>query len=122
MDLLNLFRDAADMESYAAGATIFNVGDPASKMYVVVEGEVEIRLGGTLLDRAGPGGLLGEMALIGDHRRSATAVAATDCRLAPITERRFLFLVQQTPFFSLHVMKVMAERIRRKDASVAQAS
>ncbi|HEU5100134.1 MAG TPA: Crp/Fnr family transcriptional regulator [Roseiflexaceae bacterium] len=63
---------------------------------------------------AGPGGIVGEMALIDDRPRSATAVAATDCRLVPIDERRFTFLVQQTPMFALAVMRVMAERLRRR--------
>lgn len=114
MDILKLFRPGPDDESYDAGATIFESGDPASKMYIVLEGEVEIRSASSVLDRAGPGGIFGEMALIGDHRRTASAVAATDCRLAAINERRFLFLVQETPFFGLHIMRVLAERILRK--------
>jgi CRP-like cAMP-binding protein len=56
------------------------------------------------------------MALLGDHQRTASAIAATDCRLTPINERRFLFLVQETPFFALHIMKVLADRILRKES------
>ena len=37
-------------------------------------------------------------------------------KLAVITEKRFLFMVQQTPHFALQIMKVMAERLRRMDA------
>ena len=47
------------------------------------------------------------------HGRSATAVAKTDCKLAPINQNRFKFLVQQTPHFALHLMQGMAERLRR---------
>ncbi len=119
MDLLKLFNQADDALTYAAGDTIFSLGDSASTAYVVLDGEVEIRLADTTLDRCGPGGVFGEMALIGDHRRSAAAIAATTCRLAPISERRFLFLVQQTPYFALHMMRIMAERVRRKEASLA---
>jgi CRP-like cAMP-binding protein len=61
--------------------------------------------------------VIGEMALIGDRRRTASAIARTNCRLAPINERRFLFLVQETPFFALHIMRVLAERILRKDSA-----
>jgi CRP/FNR family transcriptional regulator, cyclic AMP receptor protein len=84
----------------------------------VTEGQVDIIVHGKVLSPLGPGGILGEMALIDEHTRSATAVAKTDCKLAPINKKRFHFLVQQTPNFALSVMKVMAERIRRMDALV----
>ncbi len=116
MDLLKLFHPGSDDETYPAGTTIFRIGDHAEKMYVVLEGEVEIRSPSTVLERTGPGRVIGEMALIADHRRTASALAATDCRLTPINEKRFLFLVQQTPFFALHIMKVLAERVLRNES------
>jgi CRP-like cAMP-binding protein len=42
-------------------------------------------------------------------------VARTDCRLATVNERRFIFMVQEHPFFSLYVMRVLADRIRKMD-------
>ena len=116
MDLLKLFDQSSEVEDFKAGSVIFAAGDAAAKMYVILEGEVEIRSRDKLLEQMRPGSAFGEMALIGNHVRSATAVAATNCRLAPITERRFLFMVQQTPFFALHIMRVLAERILRKES------
>ena len=50
-----------------------------------------------------------------DHRpRSASAVARTPCLLVPIDEKQFQFMVQQTPFFALQVMRVLTERLRRQ--------
>ena len=57
--------------------------------------------------------MLGEMALIDHAPRAATATAIGDCRLVPISEKRFMFMIQQTPYFALQIMKVMAERLRR---------
>jgi CRP-like cAMP-binding protein len=119
MDIGKLFANAKERERYAAGDVIFSAGDEASLMYVVLEGEVEVRLGDQMLNQALPGDLLGEMALVSDHKRSATAVARTDCELAPVDERRFVFLVQQTPFFALHVMRVLAERLVRREREPA---
>ena len=52
-----------------------------------------------------------------DHApRVATAIARTACKLLPIPEKRFLFMVQQTPHFALQIMRVVAERLRRMDA------
>jgi CRP-like cAMP-binding protein len=56
--------------------------------------------------------IFGEMALIDDAPRSATAIAITDVELVPIAEKQFLFLVSQTPFFALKVMRVLAGRLR----------
>lgn len=118
MDILRLFEKADDVETHAPGAVIFSAGDDASDMYVVLDGEVELRKGETVLNTIGPGDLLGEMALIGDRQRSATAVAKTRCRLAPVNERRFTFLVQETPFFALHVMRSLVRRITEKERHV----
>jgi CRP-like cAMP-binding protein len=92
---------------------IFDVGDPGDVMYGVKEGEVEIFVGDRVLETIGPGSLFGEMSLIEGSIRSASARAKTDCQIVPINERRFTFLVQQTPFFALQVMRIMAERLRR---------
>ena len=75
-------------------------------MYVLLEGEIDIFLGDFLLETAGPGALLGEMALIDDSPRTANAVAKSPSRLAQIDRRRFHLLVQQTPHFATHVMKI----------------
>ena len=113
MTTLNLFRNVTDAVSYTAGQTIFEAGAPGDVMYVVQEGDVDIVLAGRVIDTCGPGGIIGEMALINDKPRSASAVAKGDCKLVPIDEQRFTFLVQQTPYFAIQVMSVIAERLRR---------
>ena len=78
----------------------------------VKEGNLNIRVGSKTLNTLNPGEMFGEMALIGDEPRSATAVAVTDSKLLPVDEERFLFLVEQTPYFALYVMRVLADRLR----------
>jgi CRP/FNR family transcriptional regulator, cyclic AMP receptor protein len=82
-------------------------------MYVLLEGEMDIRLGDDVFETAGAGALIGVIALIDDSPRLANAVAKTACRLAPVDQRRFHFLVQQHPYFATHVMKELAVRVRR---------
>lgn len=86
-------------------------------MYAVVEGEVEIVFADKVINTHGPGEIFGEMALIDTKRRSAAAVAKSDCKLVPIDEKRFLFLVQQHPYFPLQLMRVLAERLRLRTES-----
>jgi CRP/FNR family transcriptional regulator, cyclic AMP receptor protein len=111
-----LFRQETGALQIAAGDFLFREGDNGDKMYVLLEGQVEILLGDLLLETAGPGSLIGEMALIDDSPRTATVVAKTSCRLAEIDRRRFHFLVQQTPHFATHVMKTLADRLRHMNA------
>jgi CRP-like cAMP-binding protein len=111
----NLFDHAADTKPVAAGTTIFNVGDERDGMYAVVDGEVDIVINDKVVETVERGGIFGEMALIDKEKRAATAVAKTDVKLVVIDERRFLFLIQQTPNFALHVMRVLSDRLRRTD-------
>jgi CRP/FNR family transcriptional regulator, cyclic AMP receptor protein len=71
-----------------------------------------------VVETVGEDGFFGEMALIDHSPRSATAIAKTDCTLVKIDERQFLFLVQETPFFAIIMMRTMAGRIRRRNAYV----
>lgn len=112
MDFSNLFRHETETVNYAAGETILKCGEMSDVMYVVIEGEAEIRLGEQIIYTAKTGTLLGELGLIDHNPGSADVVARTACRLVAIDKRRFLFLVQQTPNFALDVMKVIAERLR----------
>lgn len=117
MATVDLFHaEDTELVTFRAGQRIFSEGDPGDVMYVVRNGQVDLHVKGHLVDALGPGGVLGEMALIDHAPRTATATARSDCTLVPIPEKRFTFMVQQTPHFALQIMKVMAERLRRMDA------
>ncbi len=114
MVTVDLFRNAEDFVTFDAGQVIFREGEPGDIMYVVIEGQVDILVQDKVIDSTESGGIVGEMALIDDGPRSATAIAKTACKLVPINEKRFTFLVQQTPHFSLNVMRIMSERLRKR--------
>lgn len=120
MNLRELFKSADNLQSFAAGTTIFSEGDDGEIMYVVIDGEVEAWIGDELVEVMRPGDIVGEMALIDTKTRSATVVAISDCRLAPVDEKRFLFMVEQTPFFALYVMRMLVDRLRRMDAKTIE--
>ena len=104
---------------YAAGDVIFAEGDKGEAMFVVRTGEVTIERGGRVMETLSGGGVFGEMALIDGSPRSATVRAKTDCEVAPINEKTFLFLVHETPFFAIAVMRTLADRLRRMDQGAA---
>ncbi len=110
---LNFLKRERETRSFQAGQPVFTEGQAGDAMYAVVEGEVQIVLRGKVLETIGEGGIFGELALLDDRPRSASAIAGTDCRVAVIDLKRFTVLTQQTPFFAVEVMGVMAERLRR---------
>jgi len=114
MQLSHLFRNSEFYIPYKAGDVIFKEGESGDEMYVVLEGEVAVIVHDKIVETVGVDNFLGEMALIDSRPRSATAVAKTDCKLAPINQNRFKFLVQQTPHFALHLMQGMAKRLRER--------
>lgn len=116
MTKINIFKNVRDASQYAAGDIIFSQGDEGHEMFVVVEGLVEIQVDGQVVTTLEDGEFFGEMSMIDKSPRSASAIAKTDCRLARVDEKRFSFLIQQTPFFALQVMKVMADRLRSANA------
>ena len=119
MNPAELFRKETDTVQLAPGDFLFREGEKGETMYVLLEGEVDIFLGDFVLETAGPGAILGEMALIDDSPRTANAVAKSPARLAQIDRRPFHFLVQQTPHFATHVMKILANRLRHMNAVTA---
>jgi len=64
-----------------AGATILAEGDAADDIVLVLDGLVEVEVGGTALAKLGPGAVLGERASLEQGRRTATIRALTDCRI-----------------------------------------
>jgi CRP-like cAMP-binding protein len=93
-------------------------GDPAQELFIIQSGEVEIRLGNRVLERLPQYSIFGEMALIDNATRSATAIAAGDAKLVPVSEKQFLFPISNTPYFALNVMRVMARRLRAANTAL----
>jgi len=104
---------------YHRGKVIMVAGQTAALMYVVVEGRVEISIRGAVVERVGPGGVFGEMALIDQSPRSANAAAETDCSLLAINRNVFLNLVKSDPTFGIALLSATAERVRNTAAGLS---
>ena len=71
-----------------------------------------------VLERLSRYSIFGEMALVDAVPRSATAVAVGDVKLVSVSEKQFLFLISNTPYFALNVMRVMAWRLRMANSAL----
>ncbi len=118
---------------------IMQEGDEGSTMYMLLEGEVEVskaltmKLGGEDLRkaekvlstlRAQDHVILGEMALIGKEKRSASVLAKTDCVLLEIRRDDFMRLIETRPPLGVKVLlnlnELMAARLRHSDENVVR--
>jgi CRP/FNR family transcriptional regulator, cyclic AMP receptor protein len=118
-DFLGLFRSECDVITLQPGQELFKKGDVGRHMYVVKSGEVQVADGNHVFETVSAGGILGEMALVSEHPRSASARAIRESVVVPVDRKRFMFLVQQTPFFAFGVMRVMSARLRMMNDRVA---
>ena len=116
--ILNMVQSVGTSRTYQPGEEVFSEGSPGTSMYVVIDGNIEIRVGGKSMEVAGRGSIIGEMALIDSCTRSATVVAQDYCVLAQVNRSQFLLLMQKTPRFGLCVMKTLVTRLRSMNAMI----
>jgi CRP-like cAMP-binding protein len=112
MDFLEIFDNSEDLITFKAGEQIIKEGEKGDCLYVLVEGEAAITLKGRKLGIINAGEIIGEMALIKSEQRSASVTAVTECRAALINQASFSALLKHVPDFSLHLLQVMADRLK----------
>ena len=94
------------------GTLLFKEGTAGALAYVVLEGRVAVSIQGNVVQRVGPGGIFGEMALVDQSTRAASATAETDCALVAINRTVFVNLVKANPEFGAALLGAVAERVR----------
>jgi CRP-like cAMP-binding protein len=90
---------------------IFQEGGTGVLMYVILDGYVTASIGDRVVERSGPGDVIGEIALIDQKRRVAKVVAETNCSLLAFNRQVFLDLVKTHPVFSMSLLRVLASRL-----------
>jgi CRP-like cAMP-binding protein len=121
MDVVAHFKGARNVSSIPSGLVLFREGEPGKEMYVLMQGTVEISVGGDVVEVATPGALLGEMALVDSSARSATVITRSDCKFVAVDGKQFDLLVRESPEFARHVMTVMANRLRTMNERLKEA-
>jgi len=116
MVFFELFSNAPDIIKVNAGAALFREGEDGATLYVLTIGTAEVVIGNRVVETLQPGNIIGEMALVDPAPRAASVIAVTDCEFVEVDDKRFNYLVQQTPFFALKVMRVLSERLRTTSA------
>jgi CRP/FNR family cyclic AMP-dependent transcriptional regulator len=102
---------------YSEGALVFSQGDPGDALYGVVTGKVRISASAPdgkemFLNIMEPGDTFGEIALLDGNPRTATASATAPSELLVIMRDPFLGLLQREPTLSIHLLRLLCQRIR----------
>ena len=116
--LADLQRELEDKPAtlHHLNKVIIKEGDKGIFMYLVVEGVVAISIAEKVVEKIGPGGAFGEIALVDQSQRVATATAETDSTLLAINRNDFMSLVKGKPAFAMALLKALAERLRFLDS------
>ena len=101
---------------YAAGKAIMNEGDAGTSMYIVLDGRVAISIKGKVVESVAAGGTFGEMALVDQSPRTASAVAETESALLAINRAALIALVKTEPAVGLTMLRSVAARLRHMNA------
>ena len=111
MTMLDAITGPIRRQIVSAGETIIREGEPGTTLYIVVEGRVEVQVVGIAVATVGPGGIVGELAVLTGQPHSATVVARTTTWLTPIDGRHVAHLVQTSPYFAPQLLEQLSERL-----------
>ena len=126
----SLFKASGRSERFAIGDTLFVEAQKASagglfsmraasRMYFIAEGEVALTIAGRALDTATAGEVIGEMAVISERPRSATATAKSACTAYSMSAEELKAAIAGKPEFAMMLMSVMFDRLRFVNARIA---
>lgn len=100
------------MEPYVAGAIVYQRGQPAARAYVLLEGEVMLRISSAagpdvIVEQAGPGTMIGASVLLGETYM-VTAQCVTNCKILCIGKAALERIVEANPRMGLIIEKYLA--------------
>jgi uncharacterized membrane protein len=123
-DLEDLASELTERRFFAA-QTIFNQGDEADAMFIVVDGSVNIFLPGDSAARVSladltAGKYFGEIALFDEKPRSASAIAITDTTMLELGRSVLTGYLERRPRAAMAILKIMSERLRQTNAMLSE--
>ena len=106
---------SAERLNYDAGQVIFNAGDVGDSAYIIIDGTVEISVptpsGPIIINNMGKNDLLGEIAIVGEVPRTATAKALTKLDALKISKELFMKIIRENPDAAVELIRILASRL-----------
>jgi len=112
----------AQTEQYKAGAIVYRKGQPASRAFVLVDGEVLLRAPspaghGLVVEQAGPGTMIGASVLLGETYM-VTAQCVTDCKIMHVGKTALEQVMRTNPQMGLVIEKYLAEHYYQRSVDL----
>lgn len=118
---LEVVPKVARIRDYGAGEVIVREGDEAARsMWLLLEGEVEVRVGGEPIGSLGAGNYFGEMALLADTTRAADVVAVGGVKALELSRSHLRGLIHSDPEVAMAILAELSFRLRRLTDTVAE--
>ena len=119
-----VLADRLVLRRFGADQVIFHFGDPAGLLYIITSGKIKISHSSSdgqeaVLAILGSGDFFGELALLDDSPRSATAETIESTETLTLHRDDFLQYIDSNPAFSRHVLHILAKRIRHLNKQVS---
>lgn len=102
-----------------SGKTLMKQGAVGAEAFVIVEGKASVRKGSRVVATVGPGDVIGEMAILSRHPRSATVTAETDMLVEVLSRREFSSLLDEVPSLSKKIMLSVIDRLNELEPNLA---
>jgi CRP-like cAMP-binding protein len=107
---------------FSTGTSIFKEGEVGNEMYVIQSGKVNITKKARDMEKVlvtlGPGAFFGEMAIINQKPRSASAVVLEDARLLVIGPKTFDTMIRSNSEIAVRMIKILAQRLQEADEQI----
>lgn len=118
MDFRDFAREVGTITEYVQGDILFNEGDEALYMYVVLSGAIEVSSHNKVIETVTPGNAVGILSLLDGDRRTVTARASAPTQAALINRKKFRYMLDEMPHFGRYVIGELAHRLRTTNAAL----
>jgi CRP/FNR family transcriptional regulator, cyclic AMP receptor protein len=118
IDFRMFARSAGTICAFKKGEIIFERGDAADAMWIVLSGAVEVEYDNRVIDVVGVNYAVGILSLVDNENRSATARAFEACELIRLDHGQFRFMFEEMPNFGWYAMRQLASRLRSTNAAL----
>lgn len=119
-EVVERLADVSGELAFGPGQVVVKQGQVGNGLYIVVSGEVRIVAGDDELARLGPGEAIGELSVIDQQPRAASAVAAGDTICLALASWDLVAMIERDPSLAMNLLRQLAGRLRRADAQLRQ--
>jgi len=119
MNFASIFRNEPTRQAFAPGDILIRKGASNDKMFIILVGALEVKIGDKRVATLKEGDIFGELSLLDKEPASGDVVATEAGEFVTLDERRFVAVAQQNPFFTLALLRVVAAKLRAMNEGTA---